>query len=243
MTLRVDRRGRVAILTLDDPERRNALTGPLVDDIVARCDELEVDEGVGALVVTGTDPAFCAGADLGDLMALRADGDPDALAASLRGIYEGFLRIRRCPLPVVAAVNGPAVGAGFNLALAADVRVVSPVARFDARFLEIGLHPGGGHAWLLERAVGPQAAAAVVLFGERLDGEAAVRVGLAWECVPLDALLDRAVELAEQAASIPRPLAARAKQTLRDAAFQPDFDAAVATEVDRQVWSVRSTRK
>ena len=88
----------------------------------------------------------------------------------------------RSPLPTVAAVNGPAVGAGMNLALACDVRIAGASARFDTRFLRIGLHPGGGHAWMLDRAVGPQAAAAMVLFGARLDGARAAggraRVGV-----------------------------------------------------------------
>ena len=90
---------------------------------------------------------------------------PTRNAAPSPSIYEGFLRVLRSPLPTIAAVNGPAVGAGMNLALACDVRLAGASARFDTRFVKIGLHPGGGHVWMLERAVGPQAAAAMVLFG------------------------------------------------------------------------------
>ena len=118
-------------------------------------------------------------------------------------------------------MNGPAVGAGFNLALACDVRIAGTSARFDARFLRIGIHPGGGHTWLLDRAVGPQAAAAMNLFGERLDGERAAGIGLAWECVPDADLLDRATELAARAADAPRELAMRVKASLRHAVWQP----------------------
>jgi enoyl-CoA hydratase len=235
--LHVERRGRVAVLTLDDPERRNALTAALVDEIVAAVDAAEADDGVGALVVTGEPPAFCSGADVGNLAALSerepgSDGD-----AGLPSVYEGFLRVLRCSLPTIAAVNGPAVGAGFNLALACDVRIAGESARFDTRFVRLGIHPGGGHTWLLERAVGPQAAAAMVLFGERVDGARAAELGLAWRCVDDEKVLDDAVALAERAAEAPRELVAKVKATLRQAPWQPDFDAAVATELERQLWS------
>lgn len=235
MPLHVDRRDTVAVLTLDDPERRNALSQPMVEEIVAALGALGADDTVGAIVVTGAGTAFCSGADLGNLVALTdaQGGDP----TEVRGIYEGFLAFRDAPLPTVAAVNGPAVGAGFNLALACDVRIASPAARFDTRFAQIGLHPGGGHTWMLERLAGPQTAAAMALFGERVDGEHAVELGIAWRCVPEGELLDTAVALAARAATVPRELVAAIKATLRNVAWQPDFEAAVRTELDRQAWS------
>jgi enoyl-CoA hydratase len=234
--VRVDRRDRVAVITLVDRERRNAMTAKMVEEIVATFDALEVDDAIGAAVVTGEPPAFCSGADTSNLGALSnaaTDGERRGVAT----IYEGFLRVLRSPLPTVAAVNGPAVGAGMNLALACDVRIAGASARFDARFLKIGLHPGGGHAWMLERAVGPQAAAAMVLFGEALDGARAAEVGVAWACHPDDELLDAAVAFAAGAASVPKALTGEAKATLREAPWQPDFDAAIATEITRQAWS------
>lgn len=238
MPLRIESRGRVRVLTLDDRERRNALTPGLVDEIVTAVDDAESDDGVGALVVTGEPPAFCSGADVGRLAAVgerkTGEGSGDT---GLRGVYEGFLRVLRCALPTVAAVNGPAVGAGCNLALACDLRIAGRAARFDSRFLRLGIHPGGGHTWLLERAVGPQAAAAMALFGERVDGERAAELGLAWRCVGDDTLLDEAVALAARAAEAPREVATRVKATLRQAPWQPDFEAAVTTELERQVWS------
>jgi enoyl-CoA hydratase len=239
LPLHVERRGAVAVLTLDDPERRNALTAPLVDEIVAAVETAESDESVGALVVTGAPPAFCSGADVGNLAALSDRGASDSGDDGLPGVYEGFLRVLRCTLPTIAAVNGPAVGAGFNLALACDVRLAGRSARFDTRFVRLGIHPGGGHAWLLERAVGPQAAAAMVLFGERVDGPRAAELGLAWGCVDDDELLEDAVALAGRAAEVPRELATTVKATLRQAPWQPHFDAAVATELERQRWSFR----
>src|SRR5262249_28950847 len=127
--------------------------------------------------------------------------------------------------------------AGMNLALACDVRLVGERGRFDARFGQIGLHPGGGHVWLLERLVGPQTAAAMILFGESVRGEEAVARGLAWRGVADDELLDAAVARGRTAARMPRELAARIKATLRRAPWQPDFDAAVDWEVEHQTWS------
>jgi enoyl-CoA hydratase len=233
--LHVERRDRVAVLTLDDPDRRNALTAGLGEEIVDAVDRIEDDDGIGALVVTGTPPAFCSGADVGALAAM-SEGDQDR--ASLPSIYEGFLRFHRCTLPTVAAVNGPAVGAGLNLALGCDIRVASPAARFDCRFARIGLHPGGGHTRLLTDAVGGQAAAAMVLAGESPDGERAAALGLAWSCVDADELLDEAVRIAGRAADLPRELARRVKASLRETPRLASLDDAVALELDRQRWSV-----
>ena len=133
------------------------------------------------VVVTGAAPAFCAGANLGNLA--------EATEESLGNIYEGFLRIARSPLPTLAAVNGAAVGAGMNLALGCDVRIAARRAKFDTRFLQIGIHPGGGHTWMLRRIVGPQATFAGVVFGEVMDGAEAERVGLVHRCVDDDQLL------------------------------------------------------
>ena len=127
----------VATITLNNPDERNTMTAPMVSEIVAAMDRIEADENIGAIVVTGTAPAFCAGANLGNLA--EADGE------SLGVIYEGFLRIARSPLPTIAAVNGAAVGAGMNLALGCDVRIAARRAKFDTRFLQLGIHPGGGH--------------------------------------------------------------------------------------------------
>src|SRR5436190_15353736 len=231
----------VAVLTLDDPDRRNALTLDMVDEIVKAFDRFEAeDSAVGAVIVTGAPPAFCAGADLSNL---RASGDQareeagSAGDGGMRSIYEGFLRVGRSPLPSIAAVNGAAVGAGMNLALVCDVRLAARRAKFDTRFLQIGLHPGGGHTWMVNRIAGPQTAAAMVLFGEVLDGEAAVNAGLAWRVVDDDALLDIAKDLAQRAASAPHKLARRVKETLKAV---PDLDVhqeAVDLELTAQLWS------
>jgi len=225
---------RVATVSLSDPDRRNALTLPMVDELVSTFDRLEADPGVGAIVVTGRPPAFCAGADLSHL-GKSSDEDTDG---SLRAVYEGFLRVGRTPLPTIAAVNGAAVGAGMNLALVCDVRLAGAKARFDTRFLQLGLHPGGGHTWMMRRAVGPQAAAAMVLFGDQVDGVEAARLGLVHRCLPDDELLPAAQELAARAAAAPRELAMRAKATIAEMAAIADHAGAVDRELVDQVWSL-----
>src|SRR5579864_4799303 len=149
--------GGVAVVTVNDPERRNAITPPMIAEIIAAFERLEADASVGAVVITGAPPAFCAGADLSQLGASPS-------SSGLRGIYEAFLRVGRSPLPTIAAVNGAAVGAGMNLALCCDLRLAGRRAKFDTRFLQLGLHPGGGHTWMMRRVVGPEVTAATVLF-------------------------------------------------------------------------------
>jgi enoyl-CoA hydratase len=221
----------VATLTLNNPDERNTLTGPMVSEIVAAMDTIEGDDSIGAVVVTGTPPGFCAGANLGNLGSAEGTG--------LRGIYEGFLRIARSPLPTLAAVNGAAVGAGMNMALGCDVRLAGESARFDTRFLTLGLHPGGGHTWMMRRVLGPQAAAAMILFGDVVNGAEAERIGLVHRCVPDAELLDSAHAMAARAADAPRPLSIATKKTLRDVADIATHDAAVDREIEPQVWSTQ----
>ncbi|HEY2813480.1 MAG TPA: enoyl-CoA hydratase [Acidimicrobiales bacterium] len=221
----------VAVVTLNDPERRNALNLPMVDEIVAAFDELESSGDAGAVIVTGAPPAFCAGADLSHLGGSQREG--------LRSVYEGFMRVARSTLPTIAAVNGAAVGAGMNLALATDVRLAARRARFDTRFLQLGLHPGGGHTWMFRRITGPQAVNATVLFGEVLDGAEAERIGLVWRCVDDDALIASARELAGRAAAAPRELVRRTKETIVAMATIDSHEEALDRELEPQLWSAQ----
>ena len=221
----------VATLTLNNPAERNTLTAPMVAEIVAAMDGIEADTSIGAVVVTGAAPAFCAGANLGNLAEATSD--------SLGSIYEGFLRIARSPLPTLAAVNGAAVGAGMNLALGCDLRLAARRAKFDTRFLQIGIHPGGGHTWMLRRIAGPQVAFAGVVFGEVMDGAEAERVGLVHRCVDDDQLLAAAETMAARAAAAPRELVIEVKRTIQDMADVATHAEAVDRELVPQVWSTR----
>ncbi|MCP2165906.1 enoyl-CoA hydratase [Goodfellowiella coeruleoviolacea] len=232
--IRVDRRDHVAVLTVHDPDRRNALTLSLSADLASAVAECEQDEDVHAVVVTGTPPAFCAGADLTAL--------GEAREAGLRQIYAGFLALAHCTLPTIAAVGGSAVGAGLNLALACDVRLANQHARFDSRFLQLGIHPGGGMTWMLPRATGQQTTAAMALFGQVVDAATAHRVGLVWQLVDgeHDALVDAAVELAGPAARAPRELVLATKRTMRTTAVLDEHAAAVEAELAAQLVSMES---
>jgi len=153
------------------------------------------------------------------------------------------MAVGNCRLPTIAAVNGAAVGAGLNLALAADVRIAGPGALFDARFQKLGLHPGGGATWMLQRAVGPQVARAALLFGMRFDAESAVRHGLALSVA--DDPVTAALELAAGPAAAPREVVLATKATMR-ATINPgsldneQHDLAMRTELKPQAHSIQS---
>jgi enoyl-CoA hydratase len=229
-----ERIGRVAVITVDAPGSRNALTLGLSAQLSKAVTDAERDEDVHAVVITGTPPAFCAGADLSALGEAKEQG--------LRSIYDGFLAVARCTLPTIAAVGGAAVGAGLNLALAADVRLAGPHAKFIARFLELGLHPGGGMTWMIQHAVGRQRAAAMTLFGEVLDAEAAVRAGLALRLVGggHGELLEAALALAKPATEAPRELVLATKLSMRRTRTLTEHADAVDVEIVPQLTSLDS---
>ncbi|GAA4539850.1 enoyl-CoA hydratase [Amycolatopsis samaneae] len=233
-TIRSEHDKGVALLTVDAPGTRNALTLDLSAELAASVARAEADPAVHAVVVTGAPPAFCAGADL------TALGTADE--AGLRAIYDGFLAVARCRLPTIAAVGGAAVGAGLNLALAADVRLAGPRAKFVARFLELGLHPGGGMTWMVQKAVGSQQAAAMTLFGEALDAEAAVRAGLALRVVDgdHDALVTAALDLAAPAVAAPRDVVLATKRSLGTSRGLTEHADAVDAEITPQLASLAS---
>ncbi|MGE2713483.1 enoyl-CoA hydratase [Mycolicibacterium litorale] len=195
----------VALVTVNDPDRRNAVTFEMSAALRAAIEKAEADRDVHAVIVTGAGKAFCAGADLAALGEATQDG--------LRRIYDGFLAVAHCTLPTIAAVNGPAVGAGLNLALAADIRIAGPNALFDPRFQKLGIHPGGGATWMLQRAVGPEVARAALLFGKRFNADAAVRYGLALDVA--DDPVAAARELAAGPAAAPRDVVLATKSSMR----------------------------
>ena len=228
------RHGSVALVTLNQPSRRNVLSTGLVRAIGAAFDEIEGDASVNAIVLTGAAPAFCAGAELSTLRA-AASGDFD----SVREVYDGFLRVLASPLPTIAAVNGPAVGAGFNLALACDVRLAGEKALFDTRFAKLRLHPGGGHTWLLARLVGQQQAMMATLFGEVWSAEQAKEVGLVAAVHDDDQLLDAAIALGRRLDAQESVYTRRLTETVRRSLSGSHADA-LAHETAAQEWS--STR-
>ena len=230
-TVLLDKRDGYAIVTLNDPDRRNVFTLAMSARIHEIFDELEQDESMNAVILTGAGKAFSSGGHLDELL---ENPGPDGM----RRIYAGFVRIAESRLGTIAAVNGAAVGAGMNALLVCDVVIAGESAKFDSRFLQIGLGPGGGHTWRLRNNIGLQATKAMVLFGEVLDGQRAAEVGLAWDCVADDQLLARAEELAAGAARAPREVLMRTKDTIHRTIAITDSAAAIDNELDTQVWSM-----
>src|SRR5689334_15334204 len=195
--------GGVAIGTLNAPDRRNALTPAMADELIGTFDEVDARADVGALVIWAVGKSFCAGGDVATLTSAGKDpATPDAYEG-MGKIYDSFYRLGQVRVPTVAAVRGSAVGAGMNMLLAADLRIVADDVRLLAGFLRRGMHPGGGHFVILSRLIGREAAAAMALFGEEINGDKAVELGLALESVDDAAVADRAVELAIRVAADP----------------------------------------
>ena len=227
-----DIRDGVATLTLNDAPRRNVLSATLCSALSDAVERAGASPDVRAIVITGAAPAFCAGADLNDLR-LASEGH----TAQLEAVYKSFMDVAMSPLPTLAAVNGPAVGAGFNLALACDMRIASSDAVFDTRFLKLGLHPGGGHTWMLLRAVGWAHACRLLLAGQPADAPEALRIGLVEALVPGGGLLDHAMDMLRSTVAAPRELVVRTKATMRLAA-RSGHEAAFAHETAEQHWSL-----
>jgi enoyl-CoA hydratase len=229
----------VAILEVDAPEVRNALSVDMARQMVARCDEIDADASIGAAVLYGARGSFCSGAERGFLAAVSRAPLTEDNYAQLGEIYRAFTRFGELAVPTVAAVRGAAVGAGLNLMLAADLRIVADDARLISGFLRIGLHPGGGHFGLLGQRAGREAAAALGLFGQEISAARAVQLGLAWEALPAAEVEARAIEIATNAARDPA-LSRLALASLRAELGPPalPWPAAVAVERGPQLWSM-----
>jgi enoyl-CoA hydratase len=231
--VRVEHRDGVGVLTLSDARRRNVLSARMVEGITAAYDRFEADDDVRCVLLAADGPAFCAGAELGVLEATVV-GD----FSGVERVYRGFLRVLESPLPTIAVVDGPAVGAGLNLALACDLRVAGPDAVFDSRFLDLNLLPGGGHLWLLERLLGKERATAMALFGERFDAATAAAVGLAYQACPTaDIAHATALALAARPASAAPDFVRALTALTRDEPLQAQHRDALALERWAQRWS------
>src|SRR3954468_3657685 len=182
----------VALLTMDRPERLNALNRELVEDLHMALDDVAADQTVRVVVLTGAGRGFCAGLDLKEPMV--GDGVPSSLDHQER-IAGITLKLHTLPQPVIAAVNGPAAGGGLALVLASDIRLAAPEARFNAAFVRIGLSGCDiATSWTLPRLIGAGRAHEMMLTGRMVDADEAAQIGLVLEVVAADRLLDRAME-------------------------------------------------
>ncbi|MGQ7299651.1 enoyl-CoA hydratase-related protein [Marinobacter nauticus] len=198
---------RVATLTMNRHDLRNALTGShLIDDIVATAEWVNRCEEVSVLVITGAGSAFSAGGNIRDMAERGGDfaGDPAECAERYRkGIQRIPLALDAVEVPVIAAVNGPAIGAGFDLANMADLRLAADNAKFGETFLNLGIIPGDGGAWFLQRLIGYQKAFELTLTGRVIDANEAKQLGIVMDVVPADQLMDAAMTLARSIAQQP----------------------------------------
>lgn len=229
----LDSDGPVRILTLNAPERRNALDWPLLDALASAVRAVADDPEARALVVTGAGKGFCAGANLANLFG-DLDRPTEQMRDHLMGVYGSFLGIRDLTIPTIAAVNGAAIGAGMNIALACDVVVAGPHAGFGPTFAEIGLHPGGGCTWMLTQRIGATRTAAALFSGAVIGAQEAERIGLAEHLA--DDALAAALDLARLYSQREPQLMADIKQSVRIAAFSN-----LATSLEFESWAQASS--
>jgi len=212
--IRLEHAAGVATLTLARPDRLNSFTVAMHAEVRAALDAVRADPAVRCLVLTGAGRGFCAGQDLGD-RAVAPGAEPLDLGASIENYYKPLvLALRGLPMPVIAAVNGVAAGAGANIALACDLVFAARSAGFIQSFAKIGLVPDSGGTWVLPRLVGNARAFGLALLGEKLSAEQAEQWGLIWKCVDDGELIPTVRKVAEQLAAGPTRGFARTKQAL-----------------------------
>jgi 2-(1,2-epoxy-1,2-dihydrophenyl)acetyl-CoA isomerase len=230
-TLLISTQGAVRVLTLHRPAALNSFTGAMHVALRLALEEAAADISVRALVVTGSGRAFCAGQDLNDPALAGPDADVGDLVERL---YKPLaLRIRSMPVPVVAAVNGVAAGAGANFALGCDLVVAARSASFIQAFSKIGLIPDCGGTWLLPRLAGRARAIGLAMTGDKLAAEEAARIGLIWQCVDDIALMETAMALATRLAGLPTKALAETRLAI-DEAIGMDYADALSNEARRQ---------
>lgn len=230
----IETRGATRLITLNRPAALNSFTAAMHALLLPALDDAAADASVRAVVVTGAGRGFCAGQDLNDpAMAAGGGGAPDVGAVIERYYRPLATRVRTMPVPVIAAVNGVAAGAGANFALCCDFVLAARSAGFIQAFSKIGLIPDCGGTWLLPRLIGRARALGYALTGDKMPAEEAARIGLIWRCVDDAALLDDAMALADRLGQMPVKALAQTRRLLDDAVAL-DFADALTREAEAQ---------
>ncbi|MEN9775209.1 MAG: hypothetical protein RL322_2279 [Pseudomonadota bacterium] len=220
LLMSVDEHG-VATLTMNQPETRNALSSPEQWSAFGeRCAQIRADRSIRAVILTGHGPAFCAGGNvkhMRDRQGIAAGSPWDIRNTYREGIQQIPLELYQLEVPTIAAINGPAIGAGLDLACMCDLRLASSEARFAESFVRLGIVPGDGGAWLLQRAVGQQKALELALTGEMIDADEALACGLVLKVLPADQLMNAAHTLARKIAANPAHALRMTKRLFREA--------------------------
>ncbi len=227
-----ERRGAVSLLTLNRPEKLNAWTGQMAAELRDAITAANADPDVGAIVLTGAGRAYCAGADIGAWQRdLRTGAGPDASRPSpMTRAGDSWVHLLQRSKPVIAAVNGAAVGVGLTQILPADIRIASEQAHFGAFFVRMGVVPELASSYFLAQLTGLGAALEMCLTGRMVDAPEALRLGLVSKVVPADRLLDEALALAESVAALPGPQLRMIKDLFARNAADIDLDAVLARE-------------
>ena len=210
--LLVERRGAVGIITLNRPQALNALSAVLIAELASALDDLETDAGIGAIVLTGSEKAFAAGADVKEMV---TKSYPEIYVEDF--ITSGWERVAQCRKPVVAAVAGFALGGGCEIAMMCDIIIAADNARFGQPEITLGTIPGAGGTQRLARFVGKAKAMDLCLTGRMMDATEAERAGLVSRVVPVAELLGEAVEVAERIANMSRPITMMVKESINRA--------------------------
>ena len=210
-TILTERRGRVALITLNRPEALNALNLAVMHEVVAAAEEFDADPGIGVIVLTGSEKAFAAGVDIKEM------ADQGFLDMYRSDALSGWDRLSAVRTPLLAAVSGFALGGGCELAMLCDILIASDTAKFGQPEIKLGVIPGLGGSQRLTRAVGKALAMDMVLTGRTIDAAEALRAGIAARVVPADRLLDEAMEAAETIAGMSLPIAMLAKEAVNAA--------------------------
>lgn len=238
-TLIVDKTGGVATVTLNRPERLNAMSNELMVELHKALGEIEADDGMRCLLITGAGRGFCSGADLasGDLM---QDGGPPDLGRALHTNYHPVIRkLAAYRMPVVTAINGPAAGAGMSLALTGDIVIAAKSATFLQAFANIGLVPDAGSTYFLPRLAGTARALGLTMLGQPLPAETAAEWGLIWKCVEDNALMEEAGKVAKKFASGPTTGLVQIRKLVRQS-WNNGLDAQLEAEREAQVAAGRT---
>jgi 2-(1,2-epoxy-1,2-dihydrophenyl)acetyl-CoA isomerase len=205
----------IAIITMNRPEKRNAMSQGIFQGIATSVEDAAKDEEIKVIILTGTGDAFCAGADVKAMAAgelQRREPPPDQPQPVPRAPFT--MQFRECPKPIIAAMNGFAVGVGLDLALACDIRIASDKARFTVGYVRRGMVPAAGSAWYMPRLMGMDRALKVILTSEMIDAEEAEKLGLVTMVVPHDELESASIEIAEQIAKAPMLAVQAAKRAV-----------------------------
>jgi len=238
-TVRFEVSGPVATITLNRPDRLNAMTEELIGGVLACLEQATADDAIRAVVLTGAGRGFCAGGDLGAMGEFAGPRTEEASRAELRRLHRTTELLHEMPKVTIAAVNGPCAGAGLSWACACDLRIAAESAVFRTAFLSAGLTGDFGGTWSLTRLVGAGRARHLFFLNEKLSAASAAAIGLVGEVVPDGALMGRVADIASALAQAPPHVVAGIKQNLNDAQ-ELGLHALLNAEADRQVRAAAS---